>query len=247
MDDAELVALVSTVEVRTLAGTMTPRHSGVQPEFAVTLHRLVADRKPRAVLEVGMAQGVSSVAIMTALDNGRLTSIDPDETTRWQGVGVGELSRMGFADRHRLIEDYDYLALPMLLRAGERFDIAYIDGWHTVDYTLLDLFYIDKMLEVGGVVGVNDCGFAAVDAAVRMFLTHRDYVELPLNGPRYQLAFRGNGRVLPVGAGRLFGALPNSWRAFLTRLLKGRIVRGEDRYFEKRSAAEPNWDYFTFF
>src|SRR5207344_2539052 len=99
-----------------------------------------------------------------------------------------ELSRLGFSDHYRVIEKYDHLALPDLVRSGERFDIAYIDGWHTFDYTLLDLFYVDKMLEIGGVVGVNDCGFAAVDAAVRVFLAHRDYVELPLNEPVYQLA-----------------------------------------------------------
>ena len=154
---------------------------------------------------------------------------------------------MGLAEGHRLIEDFDYLALPDLLRAGERFDIAYIDGWHTFDYTLLDLFYIDRMLDAGGVVGINDCGFAAVDAAVRFLVTHRDYVELPLNRPRSQVTMRGNGRVLPRGIGRVVSVIPDEWGSFLAWVMKGRIVRSEDRYFEKRSASEPEWDFYKYF
>ena len=247
MRDEELVALVSTPEVHTLEGAMIPRHSGVLPGLATALHRFVAARQPREVLEVGLGQGVSSVAILTALEHGRLTSIDPIQTRSWKGAGVAEIASLGLADRHRFIEDYDYFALPQLLRAGEHFDLAYLDGWHTFDYTLLDLFYADKLLDVGGVLVVNDCGWAAVDAAVRAFLAHREYVELPVNPPAYQAAYRGNGRVLPYGVGRLLRYVPDSKRGIVAKVLKGRIVRGEDRYFEKRSTTEPRWDHFTFF
>src|SRR5256885_7845230 len=93
---------------------------------------------------------------------GRLISIDPVQLSDFQGIGVENLRRSGLADRHELHNAYDYFALPKLLESGLKIDFAYIDGWHTFDYALLDFFYVDKMLRPGGVVGFNDCGYRAV-------------------------------------------------------------------------------------
>jgi len=41
-------------------------------------------------------------------------------------------------------EDFDFKVLPRLLESGKKIDFAYIDGWHTFDYTLLDWCYIDR-------------------------------------------------------------------------------------------------------
>ena len=48
---------------------------------------------------------------------------------------------------------------------------AAVDGWHTFDYALLDFWYADKMLDVNGVVGFNDCGWRAVSKAIGFVLT----------------------------------------------------------------------------
>jgi len=42
---------------------------------------------------------------------------------------------------------------------GERIDFAFIDGAHTFDHVLVDFFYIDRMLNVGGIVAFDDVGF----------------------------------------------------------------------------------------
>ena len=62
----------------------------------------------------------------------------------------------------------DYLALPQLVGDRQTIQFAYIDGWHTFDYTLLDFFYVDKMLDPGGVVAFNDCALPSVRRVIEL-------------------------------------------------------------------------------
>jgi predicted O-methyltransferase YrrM len=134
-----------------------------------------------------MAFGISSLAILTAMRDidhaGKLITIDPHQSTHWSNCGRAAVDRAGLANRHEIIEDFDYLALPRLLESSLKIQFAYIDGWHTFDYTLLDWWYIDKMLSVGGIVAFNDCGFPAVEKVIQFALTHRSYSELDVGLP----------------------------------------------------------------
>ncbi len=44
------------------------------------------------------------------------------------------------------------ICLPQLLQQELRFDFAYVDGWHTFDHVMMEFFYINRMLDEGGVV-----------------------------------------------------------------------------------------------
>lgn len=48
------------------------------------------------------------------------------------------MDEAGFINRHRLIEGSDHLAVPKLVHDGGRFDLAFIDGWYSFDYVILD-------------------------------------------------------------------------------------------------------------
>src|SRR4051812_28540608 len=64
-------------------------NSVVTAEFANALYALVRRERPEFVLEVGLAQGATALAIAAALEEnglGRLVSIDPFQQTEWQGV-----------------------------------------------------------------------------------------------------------------------------------------------------------------
>jgi predicted O-methyltransferase YrrM len=194
---------------------------------------MVRRARPALVIEVGMAFGVSSLAILTALRDGgqgKLISIDPVQTSDWKGCGRVAVEQAGFGDRHELVEDYDYNALPRLLASGVRCDFAYIDGWHTFDYALLDWWYLDKMLSVDGIVGFNDCGWPAVDKVIRFVLSHRKYNEVDSGLP-----------IEYVCLGRR--------RELLRRLTLGRkqqwYSQAQDRYFRKAAEWEPRWDFFA--
>ena len=102
--------------------------------------------------------------------------------------------------------------------------LAYIDGWHTFDYVALDVFFIDKMLDVGGIVGFNDCGWPAVRKALRYLTTHRRFVEVPVGLPRHRV---------------------RSARETATNALRNR--KPADRYFRKLEEWEPPWTYYRRF
>ena len=189
--------------------------SNIPQPFAEALYKTVLESRPKIALEIGMAFGVSSLSILTALretsPSSKLITIDPHQSTHWSNCGRAAVQRAGLTTRHEIIEAFDYLALPRLLESSLKIDFAYIDGWHTFDYTLLDWWYIDKMLSVDGIVAFNDCGFPAVEKVIQFVLTHRSYIELDV------------GLASVVKDGR----------------------RTEDRYFKKTAATEPAWNFFA--
>jgi predicted O-methyltransferase YrrM len=206
-----------------------PETTGIQLAYAEALYRLVRQRRPSTILEVGMACGASTLVMLTALveggQGGRLISVDPYQATTWQSIGVLQVRRCGLDGFHTVIQEPDYLALPDLLRYGTRLDFVYIDGWHTFDYTLLDCCYADRMLEPGGVVGFNDCKYRAVRRVISFRLSHRD------------------DRELDVGIAPDFLHSARLWKT-LRRLTGWTVI---DRYFEKRCDWEPDWSFYARF
>jgi predicted O-methyltransferase YrrM len=238
-----LKEIFATGIVHTSEGQPRPLHSNVNKAYAEALYRLVKRERPQNVLEVGLAYGISALAILTALEengSGRLVSIDPKQSVEsehdWWGIGVTNIAKAGLTHRHELIEDFDYLVLPRLLAEGRRIDLAYIDGWHTFDYTMLDLFYCDKLLKVGGIVGVNDLGFTAVDRAVRWFTSHRRYEEIDVGLPWIRTRSRWRHRAHNVA--KRAGGLINEDLAPVP-------VGWEDKYFRKSEDWEPDWDFYA--
>lgn len=221
--------IIATGRVINADGQVVQLHSQVLTLEANALYEFIKLRKPRTVLEVGMAFGVSSLAILTALDEvgaGSLISVDPNQLAgEWKGAGVENIRRCGFIQRHTLVDQPDYLALPKLLESGLEIDAAYIDGWHTFEYALLDFFFIDKMLVKGGVVGFNDAGWRSVHKVIKFLLRHRKYVEIDVG-------------------------LPTVYRARNPAFAVARRVLNmptQDRYFEKRQRWEPRSNYFVDF
>lgn len=48
------------------------------------------------------------------------------------------------------------------MRGGERFDFVFIDGRHLFDCVLVDFFYVDRLLEIGGYLALDDLWMPAV-------------------------------------------------------------------------------------
>jgi predicted O-methyltransferase YrrM len=225
----------------TIDGQSIGLHSVVTPEFANALYALVKRERPELVLEIGLAHGATALSIVTALREnglGRLLSIDPYQQDRWSGVAVAALERAGLSQLHTLVEQPDYLALPGLLEeCGRAVDLAYIDGRHSYEYALLDFFYVDRLLKLGGIVGFNDCDWPGVIPTLRFVTQHRHYEPVdvgldPAYGTRNETVrryLRAEAKVLPAQA------RPSRLRA-VGRLL-GR--RREDRYFRKLDTSEP--------
>ena len=48
-----------------------------------------------------------------------------------------------------------------------RLDMVFIDGMHLFDYTLLDFFYADKMLNINGLIIIDDIRHAPVQKLIQ--------------------------------------------------------------------------------
>jgi predicted O-methyltransferase YrrM len=228
------------------SGVQASVHSNLTVDTAEALYHAVLTNRPSIVIEIGMAFGVASLAILSALHRvggcGRLISVDPNQSTDWKACGVAAVERAGFKERHTLIEDFDYAALPRLLGSGQRANFAFIDGWHTFDYTLLDFWYLDKMLEVGGIVAFDDCRFPAVHKTIRFVESHRKYEEIDVGLPVATEDYSG----LRGPVKRLIGLRALNEFRRLTGRPTG-IYTPANRYFRKVEQWEPTWQFFTEF
>ena len=65
--------------------------------------------------------------------------------------------------------------MPELLKAGRKIDFAFIDGWHTFDFSFVDFFYAHKMLTVGGLIALDDANIPSVRKQARYILANHSY------------------------------------------------------------------------
>jgi predicted O-methyltransferase YrrM len=147
------------------------------------LYEFVQSYNCNQTLEIGMAYGLSSVAICQAHADkgfGSHIAIDPFQNKGWKSVGLLNVKSAGLAEKLRFIEASSVIALPQLVAEDEKLDLAFIDGGHLFDYTLLEFFYIDMLLEMGGLIVFDDLWMPSIRKVVSFVLKNRAYKLLPL-------------------------------------------------------------------
>jgi predicted O-methyltransferase YrrM len=194
------------------SGQVHELHSAIDPEEGEFLFSIIrGDPTISKTLEVGCAYGLSSLYICSATRNraGALhTIIDPFQSTQWDGVGVRQLEEAGI-DFFNLVELKSEFALPQLLEHNEgRYDLVFVDGWHTFDHTLLDCFYSTRLLRIGGVLAIDDVNFPAVKRVVDFLKNYPCYEE----------------------AGSVRRIVPQSWKKTVARCLALPLNRSKWRH-----------------
>ena len=224
--------------------------AAISVEEAYFLRDLVTANRPVKSLEIGLANGISALAICESLGTGALhTVIDPLQSTYWEGSGTHVLRSAGL-DNFNLIEEPSEFALPRLCREGARFDFAFVDGNHTFDHALVDFFYIDRMLEVGGIVAFDDTDMPSLNRLMRYISRYPNYECIGSRGDR------------PTS--NRFGQLVNAalWTLTLpigsrlrSRFLNDSVARPDIRLgidhsltaFRKKADYDRNWDWHESF
>lgn len=173
-----LAGILASGMVTRADGTSIPLHSATTRQEGEALQRLIRARRPEVTLEVGLAFGVSALFICEALAEvgGRThVAIDPHQP-QWDNLGLRHLEQAGFSHLLEYHEMPSYRALPLLEAAGRRIDFAFIDGWHTFDYAMIDFFYIDRLLTPGGLLVLDDAwSYPALRKLARYIAKHRRY------------------------------------------------------------------------
>ncbi len=142
-------------------------------------HRVIRERGLSRGLEVGFATGSSAAYMLNAMEpaGGTVTSIDYKQAD-FDYMGVELVQGMGGSARHTLLEGNSNRILPELLTQGHRFDFVFLDGWKTFDHLLLDVYYCNEMLDVGGVMVFDDARMPSVRKVNRLLERYYEYREM---------------------------------------------------------------------
>ena len=143
------------------------------------IHEIITILKPKVTLEIGLCMGISSMYICDALRqvNGKKHHvIDPGmEVNKY---GIWNLDQCGFNGMYHHYDDVSENRLPMMWREGLKIDFALIDGYHLFDQVILEFFYIDKILNKGGIVVFDDCELPPVKSATSYLSKYPSYSEI---------------------------------------------------------------------
>lgn len=102
--------------------------------------------------------------------------MDPKQASHWKNIGRRSLDRAGLLNRAvKLYEEPAHVTLPRLLEEGTRVQFAFIDGWHMLDYVMVEAFYCDMMLDVGGVIALHDLWMPGLQTFAAFWCTNRHY------------------------------------------------------------------------
>lgn len=176
--DAVLRDILATGQVRD--GEERLRlHSHMDEEEGALIKKLFTTVKPLTSIEVGFAYGISTLYACDALSaNGgpcRHIVIDPAQSGQWRGIGLKNVALAGFDRFVEFHEDQSAIVLPALFARGTRVQAAIIDGLHRFDQAMMDFFFINKMLDVGGVVILDDANWPGVFRLVKHISTYPAY------------------------------------------------------------------------
>eukprot|EP00041_Stephanoeca_diplocostata_P015291 m.291696 g.291696 ORF g.291696 m.291696 type:complete len:402 (-) comp19984_c0_seq1:293-1498(-) len=169
-------------------------------ETAALLNTIVRKHHMTRTVEVGFACGISAASIATAHHTlatqpakhdrkmgktGRHYAIDPaagDAThelqrTAYKGAGQRLIRTLGLEEYFHLLPVPSHQGLSTLLsdHGAASFQMVFIDGMHLFDFVIMEMYYADKLLSVGGFLVFDDVQMPGVQEAVLFVLQNRHY------------------------------------------------------------------------
>ena len=161
-----LAEILASGTVESSEGEALPLHSHLPLLECHLLQCWLEEARPRAVLEIGMAYGISSLAICEVLrhdpNRPRFDIIDPYQQRDWQSIGLANMDRAGFGSLYAFHSLPSEFCLPRFLEGGKRVDFVFIDGWHGFDQVLTEFYYLNRMLDPGGILVFDDRQLPAI-------------------------------------------------------------------------------------
>jgi predicted O-methyltransferase YrrM len=211
---------VQTVDGRVLRGIS---YMHIPRDSCELLYRQVSATRATQAIEVGMALGISTLCLCDALCRNiplqtekrpHLVVMDPfQHSSFYRGVGLEQVRSAGFGDVVEFHERTSQAVLPELAAKEYRIQFAFIDGSHIFDHALIDFFYVDQMLETGGVIVFDDVELQSINAVVRFVLANRHYELIEVLGGQSEYA-----HVLPSPGADLGNRGKRLVKRFLRRL-----------------------------
>lgn len=137
------------------------------------IFEFLAKHKITRTLEIGLGEGASAMAILTA--TGQMhTAID---SLIYCTKGPDNLKAIGCFDRLRLLKSLSHIALPKLCDLGEKFQFTFVAGGCRFEDFFIDFTYASHLTEMGGYIMMPDKDLPAMPAIIKYIAANRpDYV-----------------------------------------------------------------------
>ena len=144
------------------------------------LRKWILKEDATRTLEIGLAYGFSALFMCEALlqkgdPAAKHVVLDPFQATRFANCGLQVLEDAVVKHLVEYRAEVSQIALPEFLKEGRQFDLGFIDGNHRFDSVFLDLFYLGRLVNKGGLVMLDDYDLPGIKRAVSFFETNLDW------------------------------------------------------------------------
>lgn len=147
------------------------------------------------ILEIGSHEGRSTTFMLQHLCNHKdssFLSIDPynmkDKTCNvyndTKNIFLDNIKLCYNYEKFKQINGYSSEELKKIVEENKTFNIIYIDGSHLYDDVKSDIYYSDKLLEIDGVIIVDDVGIKDIDGYVDVRKACTEFIN---SHPNYHL------------------------------------------------------------
>ena len=143
------------------SGERISLHSHTSKEQGIFLQDIFDVVKPKRTVEVGFAYGISAMFILEkhrqmGASEGAHIVIEPD--SYWGTAALHNIEKEGLGKYLQIRKDYSDKILTQLFHENYRIQYAYVDTTKQFDVVMQDFYFINKILDVEGVVILDDCG-----------------------------------------------------------------------------------------
>jgi predicted O-methyltransferase YrrM len=126
-------------------------------------------------IEIGLGYGISALHICEGLlaNSDPMAGhvvLDPYQATRFSNCGLQLLEEAGVSGLVEHHPEESQIALPRFLGEARSFHLAFVDGNHRFDGVFVDLFYVGRLVQPGGIVFLDDYQLPAIARAASFFL-----------------------------------------------------------------------------
>lgn len=170
--------ILTSASVTDEEGKSYPIHSHTSPAQLKFLDEIITTKNFSKGLEIGLAYGISTLQILESLS--KVTHdfshvvMDPYQQ-EWNNIGKLNIVRSGFEKNVRFFELPSDQVLPQLVNESQPFDFVYIDSTKVFELLIVDVHYITKLLEIGGVLVLDDCDYPGIRLLSRFLCKHPSF------------------------------------------------------------------------
>jgi len=148
-------------------------NSNISISEGLMIYKLIKQYKPKKLIETGLASGISTCYMLNAISSGdKIYSIDPFQKIQWDRFGLINVyevaNELGLPkNTYHWIPEY---SKNYFKSTSDKYDFMLIDGDHTYEGALVDLYGSLKILNNKGILAIDDVLHDQVRKALDEFM-----------------------------------------------------------------------------